>query len=303
LVAGLWFTRRAARTATARAALLLWGGWLLVTAAVFSFMGGIVHPYYTVALAPAITALVGISASTLWQRRQFAVPRLLLATMSAVTGGWAFILLNRTPDWVPALRWVALAGSVVVAVTLAAGAQRLGRIGVSVLAAAAMLFGVLGPAAFAIETVAHSHSAGPMAVAGPMSDDMPKGFGGHRAFGADADNVALQHLIERTDNRWAAAAVGSMGVSGLELATKASIMAIGGFTGSDNSPTLDQFQGYVAQRQVRYFIDERRDDKNGPPRRMESGSAHDITTWVRQHFTPIDVSGTTVYDLAAPVAP
>jgi hypothetical protein len=130
---------------------------------------------------------------------------------------------------------------------------------------------------------------------------MPKWFGDHRPFGADSDNVALQHLVERTDNRWAAAAVGSMGVSSLELKTKAPIMAIGGFTGSDNSPTLEQFQGYVAQHQVRYFIDERRDDKNGPMRHMQSGAANDITKWVRQTFTPIDVSGTTVYDLAAPV--
>ncbi len=30
-----------------------------VTAVVFSFMDGIIHPYYTVALAPAVAALVG----------------------------------------------------------------------------------------------------------------------------------------------------------------------------------------------------------------------------------------------------
>ena len=59
LVAGLWLTRRAARTDRVRAGLLLWGGWLLVTGAVFSFMDGTVHPYYTVALAPAVAALVG----------------------------------------------------------------------------------------------------------------------------------------------------------------------------------------------------------------------------------------------------
>ena len=33
----------------------------------------------------------------------------------AATGVWAFILLDRTPDWLPALRWIVLAGSVVVA--------------------------------------------------------------------------------------------------------------------------------------------------------------------------------------------
>src|SRR5690348_15357899 len=62
LAAGLWFSRRTARTGGVRAGLLLWGGWLLVTAAVFSFMDGTVHPYYTVALAPAVAALVGIAA-------------------------------------------------------------------------------------------------------------------------------------------------------------------------------------------------------------------------------------------------
>ena len=61
-------TRRAPRTDPTRAAAIIWGGWLLVTAVVFSFMNGIVHPYYTVALAPAIAALVGIGATLLWQQ-------------------------------------------------------------------------------------------------------------------------------------------------------------------------------------------------------------------------------------------
>ena len=42
-----------------RAAAVLWGGWLLVTGLMFSFMAGIIHPYYTVAIAPAVAALVG----------------------------------------------------------------------------------------------------------------------------------------------------------------------------------------------------------------------------------------------------
>ena len=50
-------------------ALLMWGTWLVVTGVVFSFMGGTVHPYYTVALAPAIAALVGIGAVLAWRRR------------------------------------------------------------------------------------------------------------------------------------------------------------------------------------------------------------------------------------------
>ena len=307
LAAGIWFTRRTARTGTVRAGLLLWGGWLLVTGAVFSFMDGTVHPYYTVALAPAVAALVGISVRELWRGREFLAPRIVLAIMAAVTGVWAFILLDRTPDWLSALRWIVLAGSVVVAAILAVGAHRLGR-AVVVLAAAAALFGMAAPTAFSIYNVAHSHS-GPGTMSGPSRN---AGFGGGGApggpgapsggpggrgpGGGEADNAALVQLVEAADSRWAAASVGSFAVSGLELKTGASIMAIGGFTGSDNSPTLAQFQTYVADHQVRYFIGSDR----GGPRHGRSGPAQEITAWVQQNFTPIDVGGTTVYDLSQP---
>ncbi len=169
LLAGLWFTRRAVRTDKLRAALLLWGGWLIVTGAVFSFMDGIIHPYYTVALAPAIAALVGISVRELWRSKESLGPRILLASMSAATGVWAFILMDRAPEWWPAVRWVALVGSIVVASILVVGAHRLGR-WTALLIAGAMLFGVLGPAAYSIQTVANAHSSGPMAMAGPSSN-------------------------------------------------------------------------------------------------------------------------------------
>ena len=68
--------------AAARTAVLSWGGWLTVTAVVFSFMNGIVHSYYTVALAPSISALVAISAHVLWQHRsEQAVTRAELAAV------------------------------------------------------------------------------------------------------------------------------------------------------------------------------------------------------------------------------
>ena len=72
LVVGLWHSRRAPRTDRTRAALLLWGGWLLVTAAIFSFGQGVIHTYYTVALVPAIAALIAITGSVLWRVRETA---------------------------------------------------------------------------------------------------------------------------------------------------------------------------------------------------------------------------------------
>ncbi|GAB3241783.1 ArnT family glycosyltransferase [Mycolicibacterium hippocampi] len=289
LGAGLWFTRRTARTAGVRASLLLWGGWLLVTGAVFSFMDGIIHPYYTVALAPAVAALVGICTAELWRGRRYRAPRAVLTTMCAATGVWAFVLLDRTPDWLPWLRWVVLIGAVVVAVTLAVGLHRLGR-ATAIGAAAAVFFGAAVPAAYTIETAMRADE-GPMAMSGPAASD--GGPGGRGAGGSVSDNTELQQLVEAADdNRWAAATIGSMSAGGLELATGASVMAIGGFTGGDNSPTLEQFQAYVSDRQVRYFI---ADDRGGPGRGI--GSPTDITTWVEQNFTPMSVGGATVYDL------
>jgi 4-amino-4-deoxy-L-arabinose transferase-like glycosyltransferase len=119
------------------------------------------------------------------------------------------------------------------------------------------------------------------------------GPGGRGPGGVDSDNAALAALVKRADNRWAAATVGSFTAGSLELKTGASVMAIGGFTGSDNSPTLAQFQAYVADGQVRYFIP---GDRKGPPG-AKSGTASEITTWVQQNFMPIDVGGTTVYNL------
>src|ERR1700730_5532961 len=99
LVAGLAMRWRAPRTDLGRAGYLLWGGWAVVTGAVFSLMTGTFHPYYTVALAPAIGALVGMGVPDLWRQRRLALAPGLLPAAIAATGVWGFILLGRTPEF------------------------------------------------------------------------------------------------------------------------------------------------------------------------------------------------------------
>ena len=186
--AGLWLTRRAPRTDRARAALLLWGGWLLITAATFSFATGIVHEYYAVALAPAIGALVAIVGVRLWQlRRHDPFARLMLAAMLAAAGVTAFVLLDRTPNWHPGLRvLVAVATVVAVAALLvgervraalpsASASPRPLTAGLAVVAVVAVF---AGSAAYAQDTVATTHG-GSTPSAGPSSTG---GFG-FRGFG------------------------------------------------------------------------------------------------------------------------
>jgi 4-amino-4-deoxy-L-arabinose transferase-like glycosyltransferase len=82
-----------------RAFAAVWGGWLLVTGLVFSFMQGIIHPYYMVGLGPAIGALVGVGAAALWQARVSVAGRVTAAVAVGITAWWSYELLDRTRGW------------------------------------------------------------------------------------------------------------------------------------------------------------------------------------------------------------
>ena len=95
---------------------------------------------------------------------------------------------------------------------------------------------------------------------------------------------------------WVAATVGSQNAASYQLASKDPVMAIGGFNGSDPSPTLEQFKQYVAEGKIHYFLG---GDLSG---RQNGGSeaASAIAAWVADTFTATTVGGTTVYDLTSP---
>ncbi|MCX4098152.1 ArnT family glycosyltransferase [Nocardia sp. alder85J] len=172
-VAGLWALRTAPRTDAARAALVLWLGWLVVTGAVFSYANGILHPYYTIALAPAIGGAAGVGASLMWQRRNDIRATAVLSGTMVVTVILADVLLRRTPQWNSWLVPVVTVAGVVAAVALLFA----GRLARPVAAAAVVLAvaaGLAGPVAYSIATAATSHG-GAIPSAGPGGF----GFGGH----------------------------------------------------------------------------------------------------------------------------
>ena len=74
-------------------------------------------------------------------------------------------------------------------------------------------------------------------------------------------------------------------------------MAIGGFNGTDPTPTLAQFEQYVAQGRIHYFLGSGDGFGGGG-----SGTSSEIAQWVEQHFTATTVDGVTVYDLTQPAA-
>jgi len=355
LVAGLVLTLRAARTDRLRAGLILWGSWLLITTAIFSFMQGIFHPYYTVALAPAIGAVVGMGSVLLWRHRRNVFAALTLAATIAVSAWWSYTLLGRSADFLPWLRWVVLAGGIVAALGMLAALRLPARIALATagLALAAVL---AGPAAYAVQTASEPHtgsipSAGPASQGGgfggrggggrgqrgafpgggmgaPGGGGFPGGGtqqggatqgggtpggtaqgGGMRGGGGmggllNAATVSdqMKSLLDANADQytWVAAAVGSQNASGYQLATGDPVMPVGGFNGSDPSPTLAQFQQYVADGKIHYFIGG--GGFGGGRGGTSSGGSNyssQIAEWVAANFTSQTVDGVTLYDLTA----
>jgi 4-amino-4-deoxy-L-arabinose transferase-like glycosyltransferase len=354
LVALLWFTRRAPRTDPLRAAALLWGGWLLVTGLVFSYMQGTIHPYYTVALAPAIAALVTLAGHAAWQRRATVTGRLTCVALVLAAGLWSFVLLGRTSSWQPELRWLVLVLTLAAGIGLAVPIRP--RLALRGLLAGGLAAALIGTAAFGVATAASAHtgsipSVGPAAAAsaggGPgtsapggaaksgsaptgsaagrsaaggsaptgsaptgsaKSGSMPSGSrtaggtgGGTPSGGGGATtSTALTDALKATSSTWAAAVVGDQSAAALELATGKAVISIGGWSGTDNSPTLAQFEHYVATGQVRYLIASGGMAVGGGG--GTSSVATQITTWVEAHYKKVTIGGQTVYDLSQPLS-
>ncbi|MFD8449920.1 MULTISPECIES: ArnT family glycosyltransferase [Streptomyces] len=381
LVAGLVATRRAGRTDTVRASFLVWGGSLLMTSAVFSYMAGIFHQYYTVALAPYLAAVVGMGAATLWERRERIWASLALAAAVTASAAWGYVLLDRTPDYLPWLKVPVLVGGLVAALGLVF-AGRLGRRTALAAAGLGLVASLAAPTAYTLSTLREGHS-GSIVTAGPSGASMrgggpggggrdggpggggfpgggnapgqgqnqgqggPGGFpGGGTAPGAGGTGRNGQTPNGQTPNgqnggpaggpsseggrmgaggggmggllngaevgdeakklletdadayTWVAASVGSQNAASYQLGTGEPVMAIGGFNGTDPSPTLAQFKKYVADGRIHYFIG----GGMGGGMGGDSGTASRITSWVEANFKEVTVGSATFYDLTSPTA-
>ncbi|HEY0813762.1 MAG TPA: glycosyltransferase family 39 protein [Pseudonocardia sp.] len=359
----LWWTRRARRTDAVRAATLLWGGWLIVTGLTFSLMAGIIHPYYAVVLAPPIAALVGLGGAVLWRDRAQLAARLVLAALVAASACEAYVLLRRTPQWLPWTAWTVVALGVLAVAGLLV-AHRGPRVLGAGIVAAAVLAGLAGPGGYAVATAATAHT-GAVPSAGPSGGMGPGGFGGGQfgggfggarggarggQFGPPGGRFApgtggattgssgrngggaasgrgatgspgrnggpggfggllstptpsaqVVALLQRDASSftWAAAAVGSNTAAGYQLAGGLPVMAVGGFNGTDPSPTLAQFEQLVAQNKIHWFVGGAGADST------QSGGSDDaaqIAQWVQEHYAPTTVGGSTLYDLSAGAA-
>jgi len=183
LAGAIWVTWRGSRTDPARASLIIFGGWLVSTGVTFAYMQGTIHPYYTVALAPPIGALLGIGSVLLWRHRVVAGRAAygVLALTVAVTCAWGFELLHTDSSFHPPVRYLAVIAAVAAVVLLVVVAVR-SRSGRRLVAAAGVLTAVavaVPGTAWALATAATPHSGSiPTAVSGSGNAGFGAGSGG-----------------------------------------------------------------------------------------------------------------------------
>ena len=96
----------------------------------------------------------------------------------------------------------------------------------------------------------HCGRTGTAATGGPVQVLAPAAAQGSVA----TSSSALDALLAKSTARWAAATIGDQSRGDLELSSGASVMAIGGWSGTDQSPTLAQFEAYVKAGDITYFI-------------------------------------------------
>jgi 4-amino-4-deoxy-L-arabinose transferase-like glycosyltransferase len=330
LVVLLVWRWRAPRTDARRAQVLVWGGWLLCTWLVFSFMAGIFHPYYTAALAPAVAALVGTGAVVCWQQRRSRWARTALAAAVIAAAVTAYGVLTRYPHYHHWLPWLVIGAAAVVVVWLCAAATPWAGMPVTRVVAVVSIavVALAGPAAFALTTVGRGNSgalptAGPpwQALGGRHASNakpaasarittargpgflLPPGVPGRAVHVAGCSlldaGTPPREVIARLDEdagayRWVAATVGSMCAAGYQLGSGHPVMPVGGFNATDPAPSADQFRRLVAERRIHYFI------ASNPVPQDGAGHVDDATViqqWVQRTFRPLRVGRVLLYDL------
>ncbi|MEU0533597.1 ArnT family glycosyltransferase [Amycolatopsis tolypomycina] len=266
---------------------LLWGGWLLVTTAVFSFAGGIWHPYYTTAMAPAVAAVSAAGLALLWRHHR----RTLLPLAIALTAAWAFVLASRDTSFHGWTRWAVLGTAVAAVAGLLATRSRLTLV-------AGLVPLLLTPAVWS-SAAAQSTSAGTLPAAGPATGPgpmPPPSPGGPQPrlmlAGSDGSTTLSDEQRRILDYARANGTEITLAVNA-EAGTVApflidsdtTVIGMGGFGGRDDAPSVAQLDRWLAEGKLRFVLSGAGAPQGGPPRSPAQDARQ---RWIDRHCTVVD---------------
>lgn len=282
-----------ARPSSAQRELLLWAGWALCYAAVYSSAGGIFHAYYLATLAPALAALAGVGVVALWRRYvDGGWGVLLLAGTLALTAEWQTYIQSAVAGW-SGLSFVLSSGSrlavlVLLVAALAPAASRVAhRVAVGALVAAVASL-LVTPTAWALSSVLVRGAGMPSASLSRLApDDTAGAQNGPWAAWRREDMRKLIGFLQANHHgeRFLVATASTQVAAPIIIETGQPAMAMGGFMGGDPILTPERLANLVAAGQVRFVM-------VGDAARMrqrfglEPGGLA-VADWVRAHGQPV----------------
>ncbi|WKV10266.1 glycosyltransferase family 39 protein [Thermoanaerobacterium sp. CMT5567-10] len=262
--------------------LILWISWLVPVFIYFSFTTGMFHPYYLTMMAQPIAALTGIGIVSMWEMYQEGGAKSWLLPLSLIADGLVELLIlyyhyntsNLTKYIMLAVAVLSIGSAIVLSLMTFA------KNGGFKVKKAMLIVGVIGlliaPAVWSATTLFY-----------PMNGTMPSAglelATGRNRFvfgGGDINSNADSKLISFLEKNKGSAkyllvvsSSQSAGADSIIIKTGEPVMALGGFSGSDNILTLSQFKELVKKGEVRYVM------TGG----MDRGSNSEIMNWVREN--------------------
>jgi 4-amino-4-deoxy-L-arabinose transferase-like glycosyltransferase len=277
--------------------LIIWTLWLVPVFVYFSFTTGLFHPYYLIMLAPPIAALTGIGLSAMWDMFQReGKENLALPIALTVTGLVQMLFLYYAVDTSQIALYLMIAtgvfsigfSAVLLVITLNKNREALvaaHRKWIIAIALTAFAGVALTPLFYAGTTIFYKES-GTFPSAGLSL--MTSSDSGSWAAGSDVEDESLDKLVtylkeNTTDETYLLATSSASGTaSSIIINYGESVMALGGFSGSDSILTVDEFAQMVEDGEISFALI----DGQGGGGQM----GNDIMSWIQENGTAVDQS-------------
>nr|WP_306630463.1 glycosyltransferase family 39 protein [Arthrobacter ulcerisalmonis] len=278
--------------------------WFATSLLVLCVMGTMIHTYYTYSLGAPMAMVVAIGLSSLWRLRDRMVLRVMGAILMGTSAYIALRVMEYSDHWPLWLRTVVgIAGLVAALLWMAPAPTERIPMGTALVLAGSLMIGPMGANLFTLATP----QMGTNPQSGPVGNDetsMSKlmlaikagepPWAQQIALGAmPTSSVTALLRSETPEQQWAAATYSAQNAALYQLESERPVIPLGGWLGTDPSPTLERFQALVAEHRIGYFIWQQALLDRGEL----SQEIIAITEWVRSNFPEQIVDGVRLYDL------
>ncbi|MBY6899803.1 glycosyltransferase family 39 protein [Clostridium botulinum] len=267
--------------------LVLWSMWLLPEFIYFSFTKGLFHPYYLTMLAPPISALVGIGVVSMWKLYNENGWKSWILPVALIADGLTQILIlsyyYNISNMAKILTTIVAVLCIVSSIILAIVNLRKNKKDIlkfknikfkKSLVTIALMGLLITPLVCSATTIFYPVSGTfPSAGLSLMTNKEKDGF---NMGDPNSGNTKLIEFLKshKTNEKYLLVTSSTNGyASDIIINTGESVMALGGFFGTDKVITLDEFKKLVNNGEIRYVM------VGG----MGGNSSSDIMNWVKEN--------------------